>query len=332
MGPRAKAFLAKRLIVLSALAAAMAAAARLAGRDWPFELLTHFVWHYLIGGVVLAGLLLWLGRRRWALLAAATALIQLPVLLALPGVPAQVCGSPKDAETLRIAQFNINRSNGDASSFYSWLIARPIRPDLVLLFEASERLEESLHSMEQDLWPQVVRRLSEDPSGIAAASRVPGATLVLEEIGDSGFPSVVVRRGDASSGIPFLLIASHPPPPLNAPLAAARDRQLAALAERIGKDLVASRILLGDLNLTAWSPRYARLVERGRLRQAREGVLPQGTFPTYGLPSVLALPIDLTLVSPAIRLLGREVGPGFGSDHRVVETRLLLSRCPGEVR
>ena len=164
---------------------------------------------------------------------------------------------------------------------------------------------------------------------IAVATLLDYVKLSFARIGDPHLPSILVERVGGRERVPFTLVATHPPPPLTGELASARNRQLEALASWLQETEAPHRILVGDLNLTPWSPWFGRLLDSTGMRNAQTGQGRAGTYPAYGLPPFLALPIDHTLVSSNVRVSARLVKPGarFGSDHNAVVTRLWLSRC-----
>ena len=94
-----------------------------------------------------------------------------------------------------------------------------------------------------------------------------------------------------------------------------RNRQLDELAR-----LVVSRewvLVIGDLNVTPFSPYFRRLLDRSGLVDARQ---PQGihvTWPAYPIP--LWIPIDHGLASPGLPVTDVRRGPDVGADHYPLE-------------
>jgi endonuclease/exonuclease/phosphatase (EEP) superfamily protein YafD len=100
------------------------------------------------------------------------------------------------------------------------------------------------------------------------------------------------------------------------------------LEEGIGdyvKKLQKPVVLIGDLNVTMWSPHYKSMIQRSGLRNARAGF---GILPTLSSLSPqtpwLATPVDHCLVSRDIRVLDFRTGPAIGSDHLPVITDVVL--------
>ena len=71
--------------------------------------------------------------------------------------------------------------------------------------------------------------------------------------------------------------------------------------------------LLGDLNLTPWSPYFGRFLKETKLHNSARGRGLQPTWPTYFYP--LRIPIDHCLYSPEISVIKRQVCSDIGSDH-----------------
>ncbi|OCR01487.1 hypothetical protein BCD67_18495 [Oscillatoriales cyanobacterium USR001] len=118
------------------------------------------------------------------------------------------------------------------------------------------------------------------------------------------------------------ILVAHPPFPLKNRTFVDRNNQLAG----IGKYVAEAQnpvIVIGDLNVTMWSPFYKSMVETGGLRNARSGfgILP--TWPTYR--PLISIPIDHCLVSGDIQVLNIRLGRQVGSDHLPLITDLVIN-------
>ncbi|MGF1590501.1 MAG: endonuclease/exonuclease/phosphatase family protein [Pleurocapsa sp.] len=91
------------------------------------------------------------------------------------------------------------------------------------------------------------------------------------------------------------------------------------------RNLQQPAIILGDLNVSMWSPFYHSMIERSGLRNARQGL---GILPTHSIiaPQIAALsaPIDHCLVSSDIQVQNFKLGPAIGSDHLPIIAELLI--------
>ena len=92
-----------------------------------------------------------------------------------------------------------------------------------------------------------------------------------------------------------------------------RNQQLKALANW-ASDRQSGAIIIGDLNVTAWSPPFWRLIEEGRLVDSSWY---RGYFPSWPtMLQKLGIPIDHALVNDKIKVLDRRNIYGrSGSDH-----------------
>jgi endonuclease/exonuclease/phosphatase (EEP) superfamily protein YafD len=117
------------------------------------------------------------------------------------------------------------------------------------------------------------------------------------------------------------MVATHPLPPTNGAYFRARNTHFQEMAQEIQK-LPNATIVLGDLNLTMWSPYYQQFVNSTHLRNSRQGF---GIQPTWGHRTHLfQIPIDHCLFSSAFYVQNNRVGQEIGSDHRPMITDLKL--------
>jgi endonuclease/exonuclease/phosphatase (EEP) superfamily protein YafD len=83
-------------------------------------------------------------------------------------------------------------------------------------------------------------------------------------------------------------------------------------------------IIAGDLNLSPWSPYYARLVRETGLADIRKGFGLLPTWPTHLRP--MMIPIDHCLVSPDISVSRVRTGEHIGSDHLPLIVDLMVAK------
>jgi endonuclease/exonuclease/phosphatase (EEP) superfamily protein YafD len=92
-----------------------------------------------------------------------------------------------------------------------------------------------------------------------------------------------------------------------------QDEQLDRAARLAAQAPAGGVVLLGDLNLTPWSPRFRDLLDDAGLRDASM----QLPFePTWRAPlPFLGLAIDHVLTSPGLAVTCSRIGADVGSDH-----------------
>jgi len=299
-----------------ALATVFAALARL---GWPFELFAHFRLQYAATALLLAAVL---ASRRRTLTFAALALVAwhaLPSLRTATAAPeSHECTGP----TFTVVTANLHLSNRDQQPFIAWLSTQSV--DLVVVQEVTPAWVQTLEALPDLPHRHVLAR--DDPYGVAVLSRRPYLRTESVDLVGDGLPSV-----DGSvvvAGTPVRFLALHTHWPLLPGLARARDAALEAAASRAA-GAATPVVLLGDLNLTAESPAFGRLLREGGLRDALGGALWQPTWMAGLWP--IALRIDHVLVSPQWCVEHVEVGPAIGSDHRPVLARLRLPASPSPI-
>lgn len=117
-------------------------------------------------------------------------------------------------------------------------------------------------------------------------------------------------------------MAAHPHVPIRKTVFKLRNQQLAELGDYVAQ-IKTPVVVVGDLNITMWSPYYQRFVRQTGLRNARYGfgILP--TWPTI-IP-LLYIPIDHFMVSPEIQVVNLRTGDRVGSDHLPLITDLAIA-------
>lgn len=290
-------------VVLLALGAAITLASFGGALSFWLELLSHFRAQYALGFLLLAALLAAL--KKWPLVVGALVLCGAHAALVLPvyssGTTAKAAGA-----RLRIVYLNVHTGNLEHDRVLAFVQEQSA--DVVLLVEVDDTWMSSLEPL-REMYPTRIAQPRFDNFGIALFSKL-AVEGNIETLGGPDAPPTIVARHPASS---LTLIGTHPVPPIDAAFASRRNRQLDALAAR-AVGLEGPVVLVGDLNMTPWSPHFTSLLERSRLRDSRVGFGVHSSWPAP-LPSFLRIPIDHCLVSPSVAVTSRHIGPSLGSDH-----------------
>ncbi|MGA4633767.1 endonuclease/exonuclease/phosphatase family protein [Pseudomonas solani] len=206
-----------------------------------------------------------------------------------------------DAPTRRFLAFNLKLDNADAAADARWLAEQ--KADLIFVSEATPAWSEQLAALRPF---EACARYSDSPFGLALFSRLPlKRCQVLELTGPAaGYPYLRAELEDGT-----VVFGLHPPPPLGADLALARDESLRQLAERIAAE-GPEVVVLGDLNITAYSPRLRDFLDNAGLRLTSPRIRPTWC------PGMLGLDHILVRGERPVRAVGTL--PWRGSDHRAV--------------
>ncbi len=271
---------------------------------WRLEQLSHFRVQYFF--LLLVSTVVFLvGRRfRSAALAGSFAAANLALI-----APLYFGSPPADGaqRTLRAVSFNLFTPNTHREKTLQFI--REKKPDIAVFMEENSAWAEALARLASDYpYAHIVPR--GDNFGIGLYSRIPFEGVQTVELGEAQVPSIVARiRFD---GQPLVIIATHPLPPADATYARLRNEQLLAVAD-LAQEQAVPVIVLGDLNITSWSPYFDELLKRGGLADSRRGFGVQATWSPFFGP--LRIPIDHCLVSSQIKVVNRRVGPDLHSDH-----------------
>lgn len=309
------------VVALAVAAIALPLIGRLA---WLGELSSHFVVQYAVAAFILALALMVKNRPLLAASALVIGLLQVIRLVPLwtaPEVPT-LSGS---SERLTIVQLNVNIRHQDPSRVVEWVIAQD--PDVVVLIEVTRAWSTPMAAL-RARYANALVGMPPDGSGIAVFAKGPQRVLRLESLGDAWCPVIVLEVPQSSGPSSLALIATHLRSPITPSDGAARNRQLSALVRRIVGGGALQKIVVGDLNITRWSPLYTQLTDVAGVRDGQEGFGLGASWPSpFG--RWLGIPIDQTLVSPGIRVVHRTVGPYLGSDHLPVTTTVEFSQGMG---
>ena len=304
--------LARRGLVLLSIGIVLAAGAgTLAGfaarHDWRLELACHFRVQYLWALVAAFGVLAWTRHGFLALVAVALAVTNLVLVVPLYFGPV----SRADAgRRLRAMSFNVSYLNDDYGATIELILRE--QPDFVLLVEVTPEWAKALEFIEPDYRYRRVEA-KEDGGGLAFYSRHEITDAAVVHPIDLGATLRVVL---AVPGGPLTVLAAHPHSPKSATDFASRNRQLEQVGQ-LARAINGPVILLGDLNMTSWSPYFQDLLKASNLRDSRRGFGVEASWP-WLRGAIFRIPIDHCLVSSQVTVLNHWIGPAVGSDHRPV--------------
>ena len=212
------------------------------------------------------------------------------------------------SETLKIMSVNVLDSNQDAEKLLE-LINR-VEPDVIVALEFTSFWQTALESLHGQ-YPYRQRQPATDGTGIGMYSKRPLNRTRWISL-DSQLDSPAMWAEIDLDGRPLSLVGAHPMSPTGYARFSARNRQLKSLADRIQQSNNPV-IAVGDFNSTTWSPYLKRFLKRTGLRDSRQGLGLQPSWPQW--QPLLMIPIDHVFISPEIHLHSRRVESHVGSDH-----------------
>jgi len=287
---------------------------------WIAELFTHFRLYYLLVQALLVLIFLHGGRRSLMvmtiLLSAPNAWVVGPYLMPVAG---SVIGSVNDHTRvmadddvgINIVALNVHHRNDEFARVAGYLRDRD--PDIIIIAEFTAAWRTRLEFLRES-YPYYLADARPNPWGLAIFSRLP---LVDAELIDLAQTDTVQARFIVMAGeAPLEIFAVHLLSPVSASLAHDRNLQLEALASYVLSS-TNRHLVIGDLNLTPFSPYFKLFTDQTGLQDARRIDGFHVTWPVSLLP--IWIPIDHALADSEVNITRVQAGPDVGSDHFPLE-------------
>jgi len=223
-----------------------------------------------------------------------------------------------DGRPVRVVSFNVAFFNRDFAALGPFL--ESLHADVIALQEMPpERLPALLADLPD--YPHRFLDANLDQYGVVVISRWPLVERHSVELGVTGRPAarVTVEFPDARLD----LTAVHLMWPIGAEVSRQRDAQMVALA-RVARDCRGACVMVGDFNVTRWSPRFQDLLRDSGLRDCAQGLFAPPTWPSWPLP--LRIRIDQCLANRAVEVDRLAAGPAAGSDHLATINELRIAK------
>lgn len=300
------------LVMLLSLAGRLGAASKY------FELASHFKVQYLIAALLCG--VIFIATQTWPWVVAALVFIAVEGAALLPYYRAPQPPATRGGERrkLRLLLSNVQCGNRKFSALME--LAREERPDVLIVQEVTEEWCCELLAL-ADLYPHRIVVPRACGAGIALLSRVPFNQSEVVFLEDDQRPGIVLRM--TVDGRQLSLLTMHTHAPIRRFYFGYRNALLATAAPVVRR-LPSPIVLIGDLNISPWSPYFAALLRATNLREARTGFGIMPTWPVWLRLPFLMLPIDHCLVSPDIEVIEMRTGRNVGSDHLPVIVDLAL--------
>lgn len=290
--------------ILTLALAPMSLGPFIGGLHWFLDLTSHFVAFYAAAAFI--ALLYFAMTRAWRW----TALALVLLLLNLSAVLPWYVGAPpteSDGPTITVLMANVHTSNIAHEKFLS--LIDELDPDIVVAQEIDEHWVTSLEAIDSE-YPHQLLRPRGDNFGMGLYSKMPLANPRVEQFGDA--PVRVLLADIEHEGHALSLIALHTLPPIGGKYSGYRNSQLQVVPTYV-RNLPHPVLLIGDLNITMWSPNMKQMARESGLINARKGRGIHGTWPTQYGPFMI--PIDHCLYEEPLVVKEFARTRRIGSDH-----------------
>ncbi len=287
------------------------------------ELAASLRWHWLLGSLLLA---LYYGLRRKALLLLASlalASYHAPSLYHLATADKPPSGAVSTYHTVRVYQHNTLRFKDNAEKVMQQLKAHGKDYDIVFLQEVSPKLNDRINELLPE-FPYIIPAYFEQRFDNAVLSKFPIASFEIRTFPDLLIGYIRCQFSLDNVGSSVVMYGMHATAPISPAYWYARNGQFAHIASEIATDDAAHLFLVGDLNLTPYSPIFSSLLEISGLRNSMVGYGLENTWGSFLPARIFGIPIDHLLISDEMYVRDRRVGSDFGSDHYSVFTTLAV--------
>jgi endonuclease/exonuclease/phosphatase (EEP) superfamily protein YafD len=288
--------------------------AYLGGFHQIFELTTHYRLQYLLGA--LFTLILYAFSRRRIEVLVCLFCVGLNAIDILPWyLPT---ANPTNTTPLRVMLSNVLTSNERYNDFLKYVAEED--PSVLVLMEINDTWQKQLEPVRKRL-PYFLEIPDSDNFGIALYSKFPLSNALGQYWAEERYAPASITANITVDGKPLTLIATHPLPPLKPDYFNQRNAHMVEMADFVTKQKNPA-IVLGDLNMSLWSPNFRRFLKSTQMRSNRQGFGIQPSWPV-DIP-LLRIPIDHCLVSSRIAVKTSHIGKDIGSDHYPVVVDLSI--------
>lgn len=291
----------------------------LARHFWIAELATHFKLQYAVVAFILVLALSVARDWRGAVVSAVFLVWHLvgivPFYLPCPN-------ATPEAANFRVVLCNVLGSNKNTADFIAYV--HEADADVVIVQELRPHWETALEAIHES-YPY--RRVIAQTGffGVGQYSKYPFEEMTSPDNVSYGFPHFVSRID--VDGASVVLGAIHTAPPVNRQNSLHRVDTLGMLREELAA-LDDPILVMGDLNMSPWSPHFKDFAEALRLTDARRGTGVLPSWPARVGKELAIIPIDYILAGSGVGVVHCERGPAVGSDHYPILADLHIPTGP----
>lgn len=256
--------------------------------------------------------------RNWKLVGLQLCLIGLHCSWLAAGWPQN--GHSTAAPVLTVVTANVYGRNRRHNDIEKEILANA--PDVVAIVELSYTLQESLSTDFHTTYSYSVKQPQDHGNfGIGLYSKFPLESPRIVYFNDDAIPSAMATV--AVNGRRIHVLAIHTLPPVGGAAFRHRNQQLELVGNYVKEhrknDPDVPVVVMGDLNLTPWSPLFRNFQQESTLQAARVAWTP--TWYRFSI-FPFGLVLDHVFSTDDLRCIGYDVGRDVGSDHRFVTVKL----------
>ncbi len=274
---------------------------------WFLELFSHFKVYYLVAATILLFLFIILKFPVLAIISIAVLVINTAEI-----VPWYIKGGESSAggKNYRFMVSNIMKYNNKYDLYIDSVLNAD--PDFLGVLESDREWLENTKEIKK-IFPYSIEKPRSGRFGIALYSKYKLSNIKIKHFGLRKLQTIVAEAELDQEKITIVLV--HPSPPVTPYFANDRNIYFEQLTDYINK-INGPKIVIGDFNITMWSPIYKLFIKKTGLVNTRKGFGIIPTWPTHlkFLP-LMMIPIDHCIISEGLKSTGVKRGRNTGSDH-----------------
>ena len=287
------------------------------------ELLASWRVQLFLASLIPPFVFLFYNSKGWAFSLALLCILQGNDIFRAPASDESPAKISREKDPITIFQFNVNYHNQNPEKLVSWLKRNHEDYDVIFLVEVTQEYREKLDELTQE-YPHKVDNPSNRWLFQTVLSKLPIISHKTKDFSHSPRRYSLTRLR-SPQGNQLDVYGVHLNTPMTNHSWQLRNGELQFIARDIRENPNLNKILVGDFNTTPYSSAFPKLLEQARLIAPRYTLF-DNTWPKP-LPAVARITIDHCLVSPAMEILSRKIGPDLGSDHLPVITEINLAKA-----
>ena len=226
-------------------------------------------------------------------------------------IPNHQINSNLESTDIKVSFFNKNFTNNNYDEISKAFTN--LNPDVIIVAESEPLLEEKILKLKE--YPFRDRSIGEKYFPISIYSKYKIENSVYNSNVDLLYNEINFN------GKKINIISTHPVAPINEEALAYRNRQLKIICNFSNNIISKSKILLGDFNLSNWSPRYEEFVHC--LKNMKNTAKGQGIKFTWTgnlltKPFEIKTHIDHIFISDDLQLNMYQIYGNYHSDHNLI--------------
>lgn len=274
---------------------------------WVFDLFSHFRIQYVLAGFLILPVLLWL-RKYWVAGIVTCAILFHSVALWPYLQGSRVIAGLELPPHMTILFANVYYESADLDKL-STLIKKS-NPDIIIFAEVNKTNYDHINTMIGHEYPESHFEEGLGAYDISYFSKTKPDSFKILDFTEMN-PSVHLKY--TWNGKPLNIIGMHPHSPVAQEDTTDRDKHLTA-AFTYAAELHEPMIMIGDFNISQFSPKFQRLLKNNGLIDTQLEFGLQPSWNANYLP-LFRIPIDQVVVTSDIEVYDRYLGEHTGSDH-----------------